>query len=53
MEHVLGAERACDIPESLQTGLNKEQSVSMKVLSPLQLISVLVLETVCEPEAVK
>lgn len=53
MEHVLGAERACDITESVKTGLNKEQSVSMKVLSPLQLISVLVLETACEPEAVK
>lgn len=46
---MLGAERACDIAEFLKTGLNKEQSVSRKVLSPLLLISALVLELACGP----
>lgn len=38
--NVLGAERVCDGPEFLKTGLSKEQISSRKVLSPLQMISV-------------
>lgn len=45
----LEQKRGCDIPELLKTGLNKEQSIFRKILSPLQLISDLVLEVVCEP----
>lgn len=41
MGPVLGAERACGGPEFLETGLNKEQIASRKVLSPMQMISVL------------
>lgn len=53
IECVLGAERACGGPEFLETGLNKEQIASRKVLSPLQMISAVIVETSCEPEVVK
>ena len=50
---MLGAERACGGLEFLETGLNKEQIASRKLLSPLQMIFALVVETSCEPEVVK